>query len=327
MNDLVNFTYEDRQIRTVVKNGEPWWVAKDVAEALGYSSTNMVQIFSHVPDEWKGSNQIATLGGPQNMLCLSEPGLYFFLGRSDKPAALPFQKWIAGEVLPSIRKTGSYALPGRALPPAATIRELRLALKEGAISVDQFQRAIGITPQEEKPRETKPTPREELRLEPVEELSPEVNRRLDEALINSMKNIDIRLPKTVASRTAFINSIKKAGAAVAIRCRGIHNEDELRIVEYQLSRLSWAYDDIPGKRKSSLEIRDEAKKEKEEQIRQEINRERKRLGMPLLPDHPSVRPDVPAPGAFTEGFERFIKVKKEREGQSPQDGQIIMGSF
>jgi prophage antirepressor-like protein len=46
------------------------------------------------------------------MSAISEQGLYFFLGRSDKPAALPFQKWLAGEVLPSIRKTGSYAVPG-----------------------------------------------------------------------------------------------------------------------------------------------------------------------------------------------------------------------
>jgi hypothetical protein len=60
--------------------------------------------------EWKGVNPIHTLGGIQEVLCLSEPGLYFFLNRSDKLNALPFQKWIAGEVLPSIRKTGSYQL-------------------------------------------------------------------------------------------------------------------------------------------------------------------------------------------------------------------------
>ena len=46
------------------------------------------------------------------MHCLSEPGLYFFLGRSDKPKALPFQKWVAGEVIPTIRKTGEYKMPG-----------------------------------------------------------------------------------------------------------------------------------------------------------------------------------------------------------------------
>lgn len=55
------------------------------------------------------------------MLCLSEQGLYFFLGRSDKPAALPYQKWIASEVIPSIRKTGSYAVvekPQAVIPTA-----------------------------------------------------------------------------------------------------------------------------------------------------------------------------------------------------------------
>jgi prophage antirepressor-like protein len=109
---LMAFYYEDFQVRKLDLEGEVWFVAKDVAEALGYSSTNMTQVFSHVPDEWKGSNPIATPGGNQDMICLSEQGLYFFLGRSDKPAALPFQKWIAGEVLPAIRRQGYYAVPG-----------------------------------------------------------------------------------------------------------------------------------------------------------------------------------------------------------------------
>jgi hypothetical protein len=52
-------------------------------------------------------------GGNQEMLCLSEQGLYFFLGRSDKPLVLPFQKWIAGDVIPAIRKKGFYAVPGQ----------------------------------------------------------------------------------------------------------------------------------------------------------------------------------------------------------------------
>lgn len=92
----------------VEQNGEPWFVAKDVAMALGYASTNMPTVFQAVPEEWKGSNRITTLGGEQDVLTISEQGLYFFLGRSDKPAALPYQKWIAGEVVPSIRRTGGY---------------------------------------------------------------------------------------------------------------------------------------------------------------------------------------------------------------------------
>ncbi|WP_338419872.1 BRO-N domain-containing protein, partial [Xylella fastidiosa] len=67
---------------------------------------------SHVPSEWRGVESVSTPSGQQEVIVISEPGLYFFLGRSDKPKALPFQKWLAGEVLPSIRKTGSYAATG-----------------------------------------------------------------------------------------------------------------------------------------------------------------------------------------------------------------------
>jgi prophage antirepressor-like protein len=149
MNELVKFTYEGRKIRTVIVDGETQWVSKDVAKVLGYQ-TNPARLFAHVPDEWKGVYPIHTPGGMQEMLCLSEPGLYFFLGRSDKEAALPFQKWIAGEVVPSIRKTGSYALPGiDALEGISTtrlhelrmrIRELRKDLEEERISVREYRR-------------------------------------------------------------------------------------------------------------------------------------------------------------------------------------------
>ncbi len=94
-------------VRVVEKDGDPWFVAKDVCEALGYQWKASATV-GHVPDEWRGVYSVQTPSGEQEMLTLSEQGLYFFLGRSDKPAALPFQKWLAGDVLPSIRKTGSY---------------------------------------------------------------------------------------------------------------------------------------------------------------------------------------------------------------------------
>ncbi len=116
--------------------GELIIVAKDVAEALGYADSSLETIgrlFQNVPAEWKGRKRIpvpeewkmvrsvlTTPGGTQSMLTLTEQGLYFFLGRSDKPAALPFQKWLAGEVLPSIRKTGGYqAKTAQGFPDAA----------------------------------------------------------------------------------------------------------------------------------------------------------------------------------------------------------------
>lgn len=102
--ELQVFSFEERETRVTMVKGEPWIVAKDVADALGYSEasmTNMKQMLSAVPDEWKGRKRITTPGGEQEMLCLSEQGLYFFLGRSDKPKALPYQRWITGEVVPS----------------------------------------------------------------------------------------------------------------------------------------------------------------------------------------------------------------------------------
>lgn len=106
------FNYGNKQIRTVRDDkGEVWFVAKDVAEVLEYSEatiSNMEKTTAHVPEIWKGRERIPTPGGVQKMLCLSEQGVYFFLGRSDKPKALPFQMWLAGEVVPQIRQTGAY---------------------------------------------------------------------------------------------------------------------------------------------------------------------------------------------------------------------------
>lgn len=104
------FSFDGKQTRVTMVDGEPWVVAKDVADALGYSRFDS-NLLLNVPDEWKGTKRIRTLGGEQEMLCLSEQGLYFFLGRSDKPKAIPYQKWIAGEVVPSIRKHGAYMTP------------------------------------------------------------------------------------------------------------------------------------------------------------------------------------------------------------------------
>lgn len=103
-------------VRVVMKDGEPWFVARDVAQALGYSESSLETIgklFGHVPAEWLDRKQISVRSESgveqlREVLIISEQGLYFFLGRSDKSAALPYQKWIAGDVVPTIRKTGGY---------------------------------------------------------------------------------------------------------------------------------------------------------------------------------------------------------------------------
>lgn len=116
MNNVTAYSFEACTVRIVSgPDGEPRWVAKDVAEALGYVWNGAARI-QHVPEEWRGVTSVVTPFGTQEMAVLTEQGLYFFLGRSDKPSALPFQKWIAGNVLPAIRKTGGYhTRPGGAI--------------------------------------------------------------------------------------------------------------------------------------------------------------------------------------------------------------------
>ena len=107
--NVIPFSFEERSVRTVMIGTEPWFAAKDIISSLGYAkSSSPAKLTEHVPEQWKGVNPIHTPGGTQKLLMLSEQGLYFFLGRSDKPKVLPFQMWVAGEVLPAIRKNGRY---------------------------------------------------------------------------------------------------------------------------------------------------------------------------------------------------------------------------
>lgn len=93
------------QIRGGLINNEPYFVAKDVCEALGYSNTSK-SISDHT-DEDERYNESLERGG--SLLWINESGLYRLIMRSDKPNAKPFQKWVTKEVLPSIRKHGIYA--------------------------------------------------------------------------------------------------------------------------------------------------------------------------------------------------------------------------
>ena len=116
-NNLQIYSNNSFSVRTITDaDGVTWFVAKDVAEALEYEIDGGIgKYISHVPEEWKRGKRISVrsengVEQAREVLCLSEQGLYFFLGRSDKPKALPYQMWIAGEVVPSIRKTGRYEI-------------------------------------------------------------------------------------------------------------------------------------------------------------------------------------------------------------------------
>ena len=121
---LTPFAFGEHLVRSITdENGDPWFVAKDVALALDYQWNGFKNV-QHIPNEWRRVESVSTHSrGEQETWLLSEQGLYFFLGRSDKPRALPFQKWLAGEVLPTLRKSGTYTLPGehKALPGKAVL--------------------------------------------------------------------------------------------------------------------------------------------------------------------------------------------------------------
>ena len=95
------------KVRVVERDGQPWFVAKDVCECL--ELTDVSKTISLLDDDEKGTNSIRTPGGEQQMLVVSEPGLYSLILRSRKPEAKAFKRWIIHEVVPSIRKRGLYA--------------------------------------------------------------------------------------------------------------------------------------------------------------------------------------------------------------------------
>lgn len=108
MNDITIFSNEEfGKVREITINGEPWFVGKDVAEALGYKRTaDAIKV--HVDDEDKGVGEIQTPGGIQKIVTINESGMYALIFGSKLDSAKRFKRWVTHDVLPSIRKTGSY---------------------------------------------------------------------------------------------------------------------------------------------------------------------------------------------------------------------------
>lgn len=98
------------EVRTLTKDGEPWFVGKDVAQALGYGEGKSLAnaVANHVDDDDKGVTEMMTPGGKQNMVIINESGLYSLILSSKMPKAKAFKHWVTSEVLPAIRKNGVY---------------------------------------------------------------------------------------------------------------------------------------------------------------------------------------------------------------------------
>lgn len=114
MNNLKIFNNEEfGQVRTVMIDGEPWFVGKDVAKALGYGEGKSLNnaVANHVDEEDKGVTEIMTPGGKQHFVMINESGVYSLIFGSKLEGAKRFKRWVTSEVLPALRKTGHYEMP------------------------------------------------------------------------------------------------------------------------------------------------------------------------------------------------------------------------
>ncbi|MGX7368020.1 phage antirepressor KilAC domain-containing protein [Enterococcus casseliflavus] len=133
MNTPQIFNFEQNEVRTILVNDEPYFVGKDVARVLGYSNTKDA-LSRHVDSEDKTGSRITTSGQSREMTIINESGLYSLILKSQLPNARKFKRWVTSEVLPTIRKTGSYTnVPqsfAQALRLAADLEEKNQLLEQ-----------------------------------------------------------------------------------------------------------------------------------------------------------------------------------------------------
>nr|DAJ73854.1 MAG TPA: repressor domain protein [Caudoviricetes sp.] len=105
-NSVQSFNFNQNQIQVINKDGEAWFIASEIAAMFGYrDAANLTRILD---DDEKGTHNVSTLGGKQDVSVINESGFYHAAFKSRKAEVKPFRKWVTSEVLPTIRKTGGY---------------------------------------------------------------------------------------------------------------------------------------------------------------------------------------------------------------------------
>lgn len=125
-------------LRSILKDGGPWFIAKDVCDALGLSNRNMA--VAGLDEDEKGLTTVDTLRGPQSLITVNESGLYALILRSRKPQAKAFRKWVTGTVLPALRQDGLYiAGQEQPAPDDLSLPDLMAQLAALQAKVDAFK--------------------------------------------------------------------------------------------------------------------------------------------------------------------------------------------
>lgn len=144
MSNVIPFNYGDALIRVVTDEttGEPLWVAKDICKALEIEDHRSA--IRKLDADEKGVQDLPSLGGNQKTSVVTEAGLYNLIFRSNKPEAKPFKRWVTHEVLPTIRKTGSYgtgADMSQIIPAIASIADgMKVVAETQVFIVDMLKK-------------------------------------------------------------------------------------------------------------------------------------------------------------------------------------------
>ena len=145
MNEMKIFVNSEfGKIQVIEKNGEPWFIGKEVAEILEYTNPRKALI-DHVDEEDKGVTKCDTLGGKQNMTIINESGLYSLVLSSKLPQAKAFKRWITRDVIPAIRRHGGYLTNDKieeVLNDPDTIIKLATTLKEERLKRAEAERQL-----------------------------------------------------------------------------------------------------------------------------------------------------------------------------------------
>jgi prophage antirepressor-like protein len=142
---VFNFS-ETNSVRVHVdEKGAPWWVAKDVCDILEIANSR--DALARLDEDERGVVSTDTLGGSQNVSAVNEPGLYSLILGSRKPEAKAFKRWVTHEVLPALRRTGSYAMPTAKLERLDIVPRVVKAFKSGLVGKAEARATLGLPPE------------------------------------------------------------------------------------------------------------------------------------------------------------------------------------
>lgn len=149
-NNLQTWNYENSEIRTVEKDGEPWFVGKDVAAVLGYAKPENA-IARHVDDEDKSITPFQGTAYETRATIINESGLYSLILSSKLPNAKKFKRWVTNEVLPSIRKHGAY-MTDQTLEQALTSPDFLIQLATQLKEEKEQRKQLEVKVEQDRPK-------------------------------------------------------------------------------------------------------------------------------------------------------------------------------